>query len=127
MAAGKGGRECSGPTQKERNGPLAEPLRKSSGNPELFDISEAFSGCTSLESIPSGLFSNCHKLQYVISLFLNCSSVKGESPYDMVEGEKVHLYERAGREGYTAITSYMTCFGGCTGLSDYEDIPVDWK
>ena len=98
-----------------------------SGNPELFDISEAFSGCTSLESIPSGLFSNCHKLQYVISLFLNCSSVKGESPYDMVEGEKVHLYERAGREGYTAITSYMTCFGGCTGLSDYEDIPVDWK
>lgn len=98
-----------------------------SGNPELYDISEAFSGCTSLESIPSGLFSNCRKLQYAISLFLNCSSVTGESPYDMVEGEKVHLYERAGREGYTAITSYTTCFGGCTGLSDYEDIPVDWK
>lgn len=98
-----------------------------SGNPELFDISEAFSGCASLESVPSDLFSNCRKLQYVISLFLNCSDLSGESPYDMVDGKKVHLYERADYEQYSAITSYTTCFGGCAGLSDYDDIPVGWK
>lgn len=94
---------------------------------EVFDISEAFSGCTSLESVPADLFSGCNKIQYAISTFYGCSSLSCESPYDIVDGTKVHLYERGNHDSYSVINSYTSCFGGCTGLSDYSQIPQDWK
>lgn len=95
---------------------------------ELTNIMEIFYYCESLESVPAGLFDNNKKLTSVYGLFNGCSSLKGESPYTVIDGTNVHLYERADYpEDFSAISTYSTCFTGCTGLDDYESIPSDWK
>lgn len=49
--------------------------------------------------------------------------MSGESPYTLVDGKKVHLYERnAYPDHFSAIPNYKSCFTDCTGLSDYNAI-----
>lgn len=101
----------------------------------LFDAFEqvttyayTFQNCTALERIPAGLFDASKGLTTVNYLFAGCSKLSCESPYTSVEGVKIHLYERTTSNGFTkAITSRTKCFNGCTGLTDYEDIPLVWK
>lgn len=86
-----------------------------------------FNGCTSLESVPAGLFDNCKAVNSFASTFAGCEALTGESPYTVVEGAKVHLYERSADNGFKAPSTKTKCFNGCTGLSDYESIPATWK
>ena len=59
---------------------------------------------------------------------LNCWNITGESPYTMIDGQKVHLYERVNYpEHFTTPTSTYHAFGNCTGLTDYAQIPTNWK
>lgn len=100
--------------------------------PSIKQFLTTFGGCTSLQSIPVSLFDNQRNITHVLSIFTGCSSLSGESPYTMVGGKKVHLYERRNYPEYFAEypTSYMThmqAFTGCTGLSDYAQIPTNWK
>ena len=78
-------------------------------------------------------------------LTLNSSGSEGEVVFltrggelfvDVVtnaEGEevKVHLYERTRGDGFpnapTSSSAHTDCFAGCQGLSDYANIPEDWK
>ncbi len=88
-----------------------------------------FYGCISLTSIPENLFVNNKNVTSFSSTFYGCTSLTGESAYDLVDGVKVHLYERADHtsDGYVSPTTTTSCYNGCTGLTDYESIPSDWK
>ncbi len=85
-----------------------------------------FADCTSLTAIPDGLFANCTAVTDFRSCFSVCSSLTGETPYTMVDGKKVKLWDRSPENGFSAVDGEK-CFDGCTGLSDYAEIPVSWK
>lgn len=89
---------------------------------------EAFAGCKNLQRIPAGLFDSMRCLQGIQSLFKDCSSLTGESPYTLINGEKVHLYERKDYPNeFSEITNHTSAFNNCTNLTDYESIPSNWK
>lgn len=84
----------------------------------LFDsCAEAadFTSCfqlTKLKAIPVGLFDRCTKASCFRNCFLGCGSLTGTAP------KLWELFPDADGSG---------CFGGCTGLSNYGDIPDAWK
>ena len=86
-----------------------------------------FEGCSALQSIPAGLFDNCTLVTSFVYTFRACS-LSGESPYTIINGVKVHLYERYLYPQYfTAPTAYNLCFYKSEGLTDYGSIPSNWK
>lgn len=99
-------------------------------------FSECFLECVSLKEIPASLFDTTRRINYIDSCFEGCTSLTGESPYTILtdaEGNetKVHLYERTRGDDFpnapTSSSAHTACFAGCTGLSDYDSIPADWK
>ena len=97
-------------------------------NPEVTYISYSFEGCSSLRSVPTGLFDKMRILQSTTRLFYGCQSLTGESPYTLINGEKVHLYERQNHPTeFLEITNHSETYDNCTGLTDYGAIPNDWK
>ena len=89
-----------------------------------------FANCKQLKTVPVNIFDNSKKVTDFSGTFRDCESWTGESPYTLVGGVKVHLYER---DKYTAVftapKSYSTCFRKCTHLSDYaaiENSYVNW-
>jgi len=96
--------------------------------PKVTDFSETFYGCWALKFISTALFDNNQKVTSFSETFDDCSALTGESPYTMIEGKKVHLYERADYpKHFTTPTDFWKCFYDCTGLTDYNQIPSDWK
>lgn len=98
-------------------------------------LSCCFYGCKALKSLPAGLFDTVTRIDYIDGCFADCKSLTGESPYTMVNGEKVHLYERVQSTAtnptpFPRVPSskgaHMGCFAGCTGLSDYAAMPSEW-
>ena len=99
-----------------------------SGCHGLLRLVSTFAGCSSLTALPSALFDGCPALTDVEGAFMNCTALSGESPFTVVDGEKVHLYERSvHQEHFAPVSKYILCFYACTGLSDYTDIPAAWK
>lgn len=97
-------------------------------NTRLRQIDFAFSGCKSLTRIPTGLFDNARMIQTARNVFSYNSSLNGESPYTLIDGKKVHLYERGNYPDYfLEITDATNAFESCTGLSDYGQMPELWK
>ena len=95
--------------------------------PEVTDFNFTFYSCKALTSIPANLFDNNRKVTDFAYTFYGCKALTGESPYTMIDGQKVHLYERANYpEQFTAPENSDRCFYGCTGLTDYSQIPTDW-
>lgn len=99
-------------------------------------FAECFLECESLKSIPVSLFDTTTRINYVNDCFSGCVSLTGESPYTIItnaDGEevKVHLYERTRDDNFpnapVSSSAHTACFAGCTGLSDYDNIPADWK
>lgn len=99
-------------------------------------FSECFAECTSLESIPASLFDTVRRINYIDSCFTGCVSLTGESPYTLITAEdgterKVHLYERERGDDFpnapVSKSAHAECFAGCTGLTDYEDMPDTWR
>jgi len=96
--------------------------------PNVDQFYQTFEGCYALTSIPTSLFDNNRMVTYFSGTFLNCWNLTGESPYTMIDGQKVHLYERANYpEHFTTPTDFKYTFSSCTGLTDYAQIPSDWK
>jgi len=97
-------------------------------NPEVTYISYSFEGCSSLRSVPTGLFDKMRILQSTTRLFYGCQSLTGESPYTLINGEKVHLYERQNHPTeFLEITNHNSAFRNCTNLTDHDSMPSDWK
>ncbi|MGN1210998.1 MAG: hypothetical protein ACI4TM_04885 [Candidatus Cryptobacteroides sp.] len=111
--------------------------------PELMSVESLFLGCTSLKSVPVSIFDNNFKLSTVSNAFALCTELEGESPYTIVKREaedgsgeivdvKVHLYERNAKNAswerlypeFDEISrwGFESCFGGCTKLTDYDQI-----
>jgi hypothetical protein len=93
-------------------------------------FSACFYGCSALKSIPAGLFDTVRRISFIDYCFADCKSLVGESPYTIVGDNKVHLYERTQDADFPRVPSnksaHIGCFAGCTGLSDYANIPEDW-
>ncbi len=97
------------------------PEKLFANNPSLMRLSYTFADCSSVTAMPVGLFDNNTVLEALRGTFRGCVSMAGESPYTMVDGKKVHLYERSEYpQKFSAPTDYEYCFEKCTGLSDYE-------
>ena len=92
--------------------------------PDVTDFSFCFASCSDITSIPEGLFANCPNVTNFRNCFNTGLSLSGTTPKDPDGGE---LWERAGKEGYPASVSGVDCFRYCTGLSNYNEIPEDWK
>ena len=103
--------------------------------PDLFancgnvtDFGSCFEGCTGLTSIPSSIFDNCRKVTDFSRTFFSCSNLTGESPYTIINGLKVHLYERNNYpDDFMSVSSSTNCFLYCNKLSDSSSIPSTWK
>lgn len=96
-------------------------------NSRLEQVEGTFSSCTALTAIPAMLFDNNRKLMNVKSAFSGSLNVEGESPYTVIGNKKVHLYERGDYSTeFVALQEYVRCFGDCTKLTDYSDMPDHW-
>lgn len=91
----------------------------------LFDA--CFAGCSDLTAIPAGLFDHCTAVTNFASCFSHCPGLTGETPYTMVDGKKIRLWERSPENGFAKVTNHGACFRDCVMLSDYAEIPDDWK
>lgn len=97
-------------------------------NLEVTDFTGTFLGCLKLEQIPNKLFDNNRMVTSFSSTFNGCTALTGESPYTMVNGKKVHLYERQNYpEHFTEPNLSSYTFTNCINLSDYTQIPNEWK
>ena len=124
--------------------------------PKIKSFSRSFSYCTSLIYVPDDLFSYCHDADYFWQTFTDCVKLKelpvnvfdnnrkikmfqevfifcrieGESPYTIINGRKIHLYERYLEPDYFAgITnthSYNRSYTS-NNFTDNDNIPVNWK
>lgn len=93
------------------------------GCTENTSFNQIFIGCGKLESVPVDIFDDCRKVTDFRFAFRYGSSLKGESPYTLIDGKKVHLYERNSYlSHFSEVSTYQNCFSGCTGLSDYDAI-----
>ena len=123
-------------------------------SPMISDFLYTFSNCRSLKEIDADLFKNNRLANSFMSTFeyVNLSEIPAaifdnnklvtsfertfegstnfncESPYSIIDGKKVHLYER---ENYPDIfvipiaTKY--CFYNNDQWADYDNIPSDWR
>jgi hypothetical protein len=99
--------------------------------PDLRTVDQIFSANRSLKTIPTSLFDNNRKISVFSQAFSNCTELTGESPYSMIGGNKVHLYERSAHGSEFTVpandrVSIGGCFYNCTKLSDYNSIPDGW-
>lgn len=95
---------------------------------QLETIEWIFDNCAALESVPVNLFDNSRRIKSCYYAFYGCKMLSGESPYTIIDGVKVHLYERCDYPDYFVEPTRMDyCFAICTKLSDYASIPAEWK
>lgn len=86
-------------------------------------IEYSFQGCSGLKSLPVSLFDNNLVMTSVDYAFMNCTGLTGESPYKMIGGQKVHLYERElYPDEMMSITSYDGAFRNDESLTDFATI-----
>lgn len=90
--------------------------------PNITSVSGMFEG-TGLTEIPPLLFSKNSLISNFSKTFYNCSSLRGNTPKDQY-GE---LWERQGQSGLPSYIQRTDCFYGCTGLTNYNDIPTAWR
>ena len=103
--------DCSALTSIPEN--LFAPFTK------LSDMSYCFARC-GLTSLPASLFDNNRVITDFDFCFQKCTELTGESPYTMIDGAKVHLYERQNYpESFIAPKTFDYCFTADEGLTDY--------
>ena len=100
-------------------------------NTDLRAVYSLFSDCKSLTAIPSNLFDHNRKIVAFNGCFSGCTALRGESPYTIIDGKKVHLWERVNYPGeFRSMNDeyyHGRTFQNATGLNDYDQIPDDWK
>ena len=89
----------------------------------VLNVKSLFGKCTSLKSIPNYLFANNIKIADFSYCFDGCTSLTGTTP----NGGSLELWKREGNSGYPNSIDGSFCFRNCTGLSNYNLIPSEWK
>ncbi len=95
--------------------------------PDLKDFWQTFLDCSSLETLPQSLFDNNKKIQSTQEMFF-CCGIRGESPYTIIDGRKIHLYERWMYPDwfYPILRPYNRAFTG-NDFIDQNNMPDNWK
>ena len=104
----------------------------------LTDVTDVFKGCTNIKRA-SRVFQNCAVLNPPVNVFDDCKKIydfkeglnnlpaaTNESPYTVVNGQKVHLWERTAELGFTVPQTYDHCFSDSPNFADYPNIPETW-
>lgn len=104
----------------------------------LTDVTNVFKGCTNIELAPR-VFQNCAVLNPPVNVFDDCKKIyafkeglnnlpaaTNESPYTVVNGQKIHLWERTPELGFALPTQYDLCFTDSPNFADYPNIPEAW-
>lgn len=104
----------------------------------LTDVTDVFKGCTNIKSA-SRVFQNCAVLNPPVNVFDDCKKIyafkeglnnlpaaTNESPYTVVNGQKIHLWERTPELGFALPTQYDLCFTDSPNFADYANIPEAW-
>ena len=105
---------------------------------KLTDVTNVFKGCTNIELAPR-VFQNCAVLNPPVNVFDDCKkaynfnkcynnlpAATNESPYTVVNGQKIHLWERTPELGFALPTQYDLCFADSPNFADYANIPEAW-
>ena len=101
------------------------PVDLFSNCPNVTSFRGTFGGCFGLTSIPTGLFDNNRKVTDFARCFSSFRNLSCESPYTVIDGAKVHLYER---ENYPDYFVAPTSYSGCFESGSYTDeIPSSWR
>lgn len=103
------------------------PAELFKNNTELLNLNYAFYNCASLTEIPIDIFDCNRKINAINNLFSGCRSVYGESPYSLVDGVKVHLYERNQFRDYFSYIGEYSCAFSSTSFDDFDKIPNSYK
>jgi phage tail protein X len=104
----------------------------------LTDVTNVFKGCTNIQlasrvfqncavlNPPVNVFDDCKKVQYFKESYNNLPAATNESPYTVVNGQKVHLWERTPELGFALPIMYDFCFTDSPNFADYANIPETW-
>lgn len=99
-----------------------------SGLSNVSDLGRCFLHCDNLRELPIGLFDDQRKVvnfQYAIAY---CGKLVMESPFTIIDGKKVHFYERANYpDHFVTPKNFSDCFMNSLKLTDYSSIPTEWK
>ena len=99
-----------------------------SGLSNVSDLGRCFLYCDNLRELPVGLFDDQRKVvnfQYAIAY---CGKLVMESPFTIIDGKKVHFYERANYpDHFVTPKIFSDCFIGSSKLTDYSSMPTEWK
>ncbi len=104
----------------------------------LTDVTDIFKGCTNIKRA-SRVFRDCAVLNPPVNVFDDCKKIydfkeglnnlpaaTNESPYTVVNGQKIHLWERTPELGFALPTQYDLCFTDSPNFADYANIPEAW-
>lgn len=96
-------------------------------NPDITYAGELFTSCVSLSVVPISIFDHNRKLKDIDSIFEYCEKLQCESPYTLIDGKKVHLYERNQYlDDFSFIGEYERAFYRASFL-DRDRIPKNYK
>ena len=87
----------------------------------------SFQACTSLASIPSGLFNNNTVVVQFNICFNGCTSLSGSSGELWLNPSGASNYTLTSPNYDSGIPVGLDCYQNCTGLSDYASISAYWK
>lgn len=104
----------------------------------LTDVTDVFKGCANIQlalrafrncvvlNPPVNVFDDCKKAYNFKECYNNLPAATNESPYTVVNGQKVHLWERTPELGFALPTQYDFCFTDSPNFADYANIPEAW-
>ena len=104
----------------------------------LTDVTDVFKGCTNIQLVlrvfqncavlnpPVNVFDDCKKAYNFKECYNNLPAATNESPYTLVNGQKVHLWERTPELGFALPIQYDFCFTNSPNFADYANIPEAW-
>lgn len=101
----------------------------------LTDVTDVFKGCANIQlalrvfqnctvlNPPVNVFDDCRKAYSFKECYNNLPAATNESPYTVVNGQKVHLWERTPELGFALVIQYDFCFTNSPNFADYANIP----
>ena len=97
-------------------------------NPEAVNFGWSFWDCHSLVDVPASLLDHQLKITHCDFMFVNCDNLRSESPWTLVDGQRVHLYERyLHPDLFVTPWRHEYCFGSCWNMPDFSQVPDFWK
>ena len=92
---------------------------------KLTSVISIFYDCPLL-NVPSSVFDLAKRIIKFKYAFAINTSATNESPYTVVNGQKIHLWERTVDLGFAVPTVYELCFTDSPNFADYANIPEAW-